>query len=608
MIARIWYVCTLLLLCHFTLNAQECSMQVGTNFHFFDAGVFKDLKLSSSTFYTRNRDYLDDGNDWDSGLANSMPQDAQGYPLEVPFTHPETGNPQVVAFTIGGHARNYEAGDYVLLYEGDGSFEFAQWTPVEVTSEAPGRITFRVDQVTEDGIHIIIRSSDVTDHVHNIRIIQQRYEDDFELEPYLPQFMEKASTFVALRFMDWSFTNDHPVSEWNDRPQADFHTQNLWSRGLAWEHMIDLANELQRDVWVNVPHLANDAYIEQMATLFRDRLDADLTIYLEYSNECWNWIFQQTSWLNGASPFPGQYAKNYGYYSLQMMEIWDTVFGGQEDRLQTVLAGHDYFVIDAMDYILDQGQGALVDLVSYPGYVGLSDPDYDALDALGAAATAEEVLDRLEANTAEYFYWMQQFKTLVADTYDKPFVMYEGGQHIIPRVFGLEAPYNQALYEAQTHPRMYDFYENMLSFFQDNLEVTLFMNYVLASPQESSFGSWGLIDNYFVSDDYPPKWRAIQEWIECTDVINSNTEASNARPTLQSYPNPVRDVLQLDFQLQNDALLELYTATGQLLRQQAISATERTVTIDFSSFPPGMYQLVILQGTVRTARRILKTR
>src|SRR5262249_9564607 len=48
--------------------------------------------------------------------------------------------------------------------------------------------------------------------------------------------------------------------------------------------------------WINVPAMASDDYVTQLATLLKDTLNPGLHIYLEYSNELWNGIFQQTSW------------------------------------------------------------------------------------------------------------------------------------------------------------------------------------------------------------------------------------------------------------------------------------------------------------------------
>jgi hypothetical protein len=42
------------------------------------------------------------------------------------------------------------------------------------------------------------------------------------------------------------------------------------------------------NAWVNVPHLATDDYVKQMATYLRDNIPLRRTIYVEYSNDAWN--------------------------------------------------------------------------------------------------------------------------------------------------------------------------------------------------------------------------------------------------------------------------------------------------------------------------------
>lgn len=567
------------------VQAQDNCMNIGTNFHFFDAGVFKDLKLSSTPFFTRNATYVGDENDWDSGLAEIMYQDEAGYPLELPFLHPTTGEPQIVAFTIGGYAENYLTGDYVLLYDGTATFSFADWTGATVTSSSPGRIEFTVDYVDENGIHIEILSSPSGDHVHNIRILETRFEENYITDKLYPSFVEKADEFVALRFMDWVHTNHHPVSSWNQRTQNQFHTQNVDHKGMAWEQLITISNLLQKDVWINVPHLADQAYIDAMAQLFRDNLDPNLTIYLEYSNECWNWIFDQTYWLDESAPHY-QGGMNYGHYSHRVFSRWDMAFSGQEHRIKTVLGGHDYFVIEAMDIFEDLGETDLVDLVSYPGYVALSEDDYATLNALGTSATAEDVMNMLVANQEDQFYWMEQFKTLVADAYSKEFVMYEGGQHITPEWFGLDTTYNQALYDAQTHPAMYDFYQNMLSYYQNDLDIKLFMNYVLASPQENPFGSWGLLETYFSNPASFPKWNAVMDWkTNNTSCVTSIENTENDELSFEVFPNPTTNEIHILLENPSSFFIEIYNLEGKLIHEY--KALNKIVNV--KDFPSGIY-------------------
>lgn len=586
--------------------AQNDCMQIGTNFHFFDAGVYKDLKKSSTHFFTRNETYLDDGNDWDSGLAGSMSQDAQGYPLEIPFPHPTTGENQILAFTVGGYHQNYQTGNYVLLYEGDGTIEFASWTSQTVISSTSGRIEFSIDAVNENGIHIEIKSSTLGNHIRNIRIVRDIHESNYQTEPYLDDFMEKVDEFAVLRMMDWSGTNNHTVSKWEDRTQPDFHTQAL-EKGIAWEEMIQLANLSQKDIWMNVPHLADEAYIDSLAVMFRDLLDPDLQIYLEYSNECWNWIFDQTHWMNSTMPFPGNFGKNYGHYSHQVFSRWDNIFGSQKDRIETVLAGHDYFVLEAFTLFDSLSQTDLVDLVSYPGYVALNEENYDTLSHYGTAATPEMVMDMLNENIAEALFWMLQFKIIVADAYNKEFVMYEGGQHITPQWFGLDTTYNQALYDAQIDTAMYTFYTQLLDVFQDSLEVRLFMNYVLASPRESSFGSWGLIETYHDQAPFPPKWNAVMNWKHdnpCERATAIEETAVQSEPGIRLFPNPARDQVRIVSERPFHAV-ELMDIQGRQLGQVVVPPHTSEWEWRLPELPSALYLIRIRTEEALLTQRLL---
>ena len=59
--------------------------------------------------------------------------------------------------------------------------------------------------------------------------------------------------------------------------------------GVSLEYQIALVNTLNVNAWFNIPHLADDDYIQNMALLIRDTLNPSLKAYIEYSNEIWNW-------------------------------------------------------------------------------------------------------------------------------------------------------------------------------------------------------------------------------------------------------------------------------------------------------------------------------
>jgi hypothetical protein len=84
------------------------------------------------------------------------------------------------------------------------------------------------------------------------------------------------------------------------------------SNGPSWEYLIKVANETGKELWINVPHGATDDYIRKLALLFAygsdgvepysslqerpvfEPLNPNLRVYLQISNETWNWSFLQS--------------------------------------------------------------------------------------------------------------------------------------------------------------------------------------------------------------------------------------------------------------------------------------------------------------------------
>mgnify|MGYP002786896427 CR=1 FL=1 len=129
---------------------------------------------------------------------------------------------------------------------------------------------------------------------------------------YTDQFIAALAPFSTLRTMDWSSTNSSEEQDWADRtlwtharqipPSTNGKVYGWQGRPASWESIIMLANISNKDVWICVPHKATDDYVRQLARLFRDGnahtapLNSNLKLYVEYSNEVWNWAgaFQQT--------------------------------------------------------------------------------------------------------------------------------------------------------------------------------------------------------------------------------------------------------------------------------------------------------------------------
>ncbi|GCE15862.1 hypothetical protein [Tengunoibacter tsumagoiensis] len=114
--------------------------------------------------------------------------------------------------------------------------------------------------------------------------------------------------FQAIRFMDTTNTNGSLESNWSDRRLP----QNSQEGQASWEYVIQLCNETGKDAYINIPELATNDYITQLAKLFKygsdangsvysssqsnpvhAPLNASLHLYIENSNELWNGSFLQ---------------------------------------------------------------------------------------------------------------------------------------------------------------------------------------------------------------------------------------------------------------------------------------------------------------------------
>jgi hypothetical protein len=196
--------------------------------------------------------------------------------------------------------------------------------------------------------------------------------------PWNPTFVSELQTakMKCLRFMDWVITNGSAVQNWSQRiPKTANHyysgnTVPLLNSdgspagngyGVAYEWQIDLCNRVGADMWVTVPHAATNDYQHQLATLILNNLNSNLKVYLEYSNECWNWGFYQTKYCDEQSTAVGIRDLDVGAYcepwwkykiyaSVRLFQEFETIWGVNNPRLIKVIGcqvgynwgGYDY--------------------------------------------------------------------------------------------------------------------------------------------------------------------------------------------------------------------------------------------------------------------------
>ncbi len=412
-----------------------------------------------------------------------------------------------------GHA---PVGDYICLYEGSGRIEFG--ANARIVSRQPGRIVANINART-GGTFVQIRATDPADPVRNIRLIMPGFEQTYRQEPFHPAFLERWRGFDTLRFMDWMDTNGSKQRDWEDRPRLDDATWTV--NGAPAELMIDLCNRLKANPWFCLPHLADDDYVRQFAALVKAKLDPSLKVYVEYSNEVWNGIFEQYRYAEEQGrelglgprerPWEGA-ALFYAQRSMQIFRICEQVFGGRS-RLVRVLAwqaaGGEYWT----DQVLlgQQEAGKNCDALAIAPYISfMPGPGNRRLKPDDVAQwSLDQLLDYVETNSLpECIGWMKAQKA-VADKYKLPLIGYEAGQHLVGTGGGEN---NEALTKlliaANRHPRMGAIYTRYLDAWRDLGGDLLCLFSSVASS--SKWGSWGLLEG--ADEGSSPKFDAVQKW------------------------------------------------------------------------------------------------
>lgn len=301
--------------------------------------------------------------------------DAQGWPRGIPSGIRSVGT---LVLTDLPEAARLMAGRYRLRFEGNGIVEVKG----RVSNIRYGRNEVQFDFTPGPGsVEVRIQKSDrkrTGDYVRNITLVPLAHADRFDAgEIFNPDFLERMQDFDTLRFMDWAETNNSELAHWDGRPKP---TDFTWAQhGVPVEIMVDLANRLGVNAWFNIPHLADDGFVQAHAELVKSRLSPGLTAYVEFSNEVWNWQFTQTRWADeqaqalwSARDAGMQY---YGKRAAEVAQIWSAVFQDRPDRLINVISSQTGW-LGLEEAVLntplwrDGPAGAYFDAYAITGYFG----------------------------------------------------------------------------------------------------------------------------------------------------------------------------------------------------------------------------------------------
>jgi hypothetical protein len=466
----------------------------------------------------------------DLGHVLPLALDAQGWATQLSSGVNAQGQPlQQVLDTVmfDGLDGHYPAGIYTAQWTGTGTIQWGGDAQVVQSGRAPdGQYWARLNVSPGNlGVRMRIAAMNPTDPIHNVHVWMPDYNGQSfvgkvwspgaAVSPFHPLFLQRLGPFHTLRFMqDEAVVTSHVV-HWSDRRPVDYETQmvapNGFQNGMAPEYMIELCNELHADLWVNVPHMAQDDYITNLALLVRGRLAPGLKAYVEWSNEVWNgapgfvphqWVTQQLALPQNAGVTFAQFVAREDRHTF---DLWSRVFAGQTGRLVRVVAGFENNPSYAAAVLSNMGGD--FDAVACAGYFGPTPPQ---IAGYSATTTEDQVMRDILAAIPTDLNFLAAHKQL-ADRYSAALgrhiqlATYEGG----PSLIGHYQPYQAAFLAAGQDPRMYNAYQLYLTGVRQ-IGLDLFMQYEFTGRQVNNpYGVFGVL-NY---QDQPiaaaPKYRAL---------------------------------------------------------------------------------------------------
>jgi hypothetical protein len=554
--------------------------------------VFTDAFKQSRAWISHN---ADGSGPWDTGI--SIPANEHGYPLSIPYEDGVNPAQSVRALVLWDLVDPFPTGTYRLVVEGEG----------QVTLEFGASGTFQCPVDTLVSIQaasaVRIDVSDEANPISKIRLIRPGYIDAPNEQTFTDEFLGFLEDFQVIRFMDWMQTNNSPLSQWADRTHPETYTQTL-NTGVAYEYMVELANLVEKDIWINIPHLANDEFIVALADFLQENLDDDLRIYLEYSNELWNGIFLQSAYaseMGNAIGFTGpsweQGWKYTAYRSAQVFSLFNSVFT-EDDRLVKVIpsqSANPWLSEQMINYFEDQiynPEGIEGDALAIAPYFASDVANEIVADGEVNSISIEEIVERMAESLSGTAMEIVQNQN-VAEQAGLGLIAYEGGQHLLGTGGNenLDA-LTQKLTAANRHPDLQQVYCDYFdSWYGAGGE--LFAHFNSHYPY-SKWGSWGIKET--MEDVTNPKYLALQ-----TCVFQANSLAVSEgipSPPLMAYPNPFQDRLLFEKGTYDQVFL-----TDMYGKRVAISYDEALGGFKTAHLAAGMYLLHFEKSnTVRSVK------
>ncbi|MCH4890975.1 copper amine oxidase N-terminal domain-containing protein [Acidaminobacter sp. JC074] len=464
--------------------------------------TFKDVMKQSAVWWVQPEDL----SKW--SVNKEIPLRPDGYPLEIPYDGHVVHT--VMLMHMDANGPMYPKGDYTLRFEGKGRIFISMDETDLVFSQAD---TDHLIPVTPsyNGIHLTILESDKNDPIRNIQVMMPGFKTD-DTQPFHPSFIDLVKDFKLLRFMKTSYVEETPSFDWHNRTLPRSQTQsNMATGGMSFEYITDLSNMIKADPWINVPHDASDDYVRKLAEFYKENLDQNLRLYIEYSNEPWNpmFIVYNDNMKKGEALGLGSGEEALSKYnvrrSLEMMAIFKDVYGSDYKERVTWSISTWGARKEIGDYILDEmDKSGYPDAFTVAPYFG-GELANDVGD--GIVYTDDQVFDLMKEELETTIKDQIILYKNQADQRGMRLLTYEAGSHFVSLFYPEDQILVEQMKRINSDERIKDMYKLYYDIWHTYAKdiTTLFV----FCEEPNIYGDFGMIHHFDDLDH--PKWQVLKE-------------------------------------------------------------------------------------------------
>jgi len=404
------------------------------------------------------------------------------------------------------------------------------------------------------------QNSETGSGITDISLIRPGYDPETD-QTFTQPVCDLDAPFDVLRFMGgWlKTTQKHPTDEngeplmtdWADRIEptdGSFFAGGELDKGVPWEYVVEYANTVGVDIWINVPVSATDDYVRQLAQLLNRQLGAEHTIYVEYANEVWNPGVSIYYWnkrkakasvesgsnldYDGASDPNTWQIRRVAKRSAEISNIFSDVFGTDaiNDRVRVMVpfsaaGGSRSDDRDKLQYVADNYSDPSELFWGYcvTGYIGY--------DPIREGDSVTEILDKMESNLPSYGGYAE-----LAAEWGLELAVYEGGPNTSKGGKAGTTNVENRIEAARTERIADLIQQNVTSFFDAG--GSLYMAFTDVGGY-SRYGTWGATDDV----TKPFRNHKYQQYLELngSEYVESESHSTLATVSVESSSVQARE-------------------------------------------------------------------